>query len=209
MNHIYLYRNLLTEWHSYLNGSTPTVAFSSVDNKPAASIELLKRAQELCKGKENVKICAIGYPNLGKKSVVSALNNFLLNDPTKEEFKNIKVLETVGVVFGQNETNAITIKNVTDPDDLSDPYVSVHSIIKKADKNDILLLYEIAEYANTQEFLANVAAKKGFALKGGIPDYDITAKTVLRDWISGKIRYYEECPAKDKSVCISHSNHVI
>ena len=184
-----------------MNEKTPAIAFSSADNKPSVPSELLKRAQELCKGKESIKMCAIGYPNLGKRSVVSAINKFLLSDPTNEEFKNIKMSETVGVIFGQNETNAITLKNVADPDDLSDPYVIVHSIIKKADKNDMLLLYEIADYSNTQEFLANVATKKGLMLKGGVPDYDLTAKTVLHDWIEGKIRLYEECPT---TVCISH-----
>ena len=172
----------------------PTVLFSSIaeSDDDTKCVELIKVVREQCKDKANATLGIAGYPNVGKTALQATLNKFLLAKKDQDEYKGLKLLENVGVVFGQDNPNSVILKNVKYPDDLSDPYVPVHAIIKRVPKHELLLTYEIADFANTQEFLASVAALKKNFLKGGLPDYDSTAKMVLNDWIAGKIKYHQD-----------------
>jgi hypothetical protein len=51
-----------------------------------------------------------------------------------------------------------------------------------------------------QEFLAHVAHKVGKLKKGGVPDYRAAAVTVLRDWQSGKIKFFTLPPERTEKV---------
>lgn len=98
--------------------------------------------------------------------------------------------------------NSLILKSAKSPEDLADPFVHVHALTKNVPKHELLLLYEIADFSNTQDFLSQIAKKKGRYLKKGIPDYDSAAKLVLNDWLSGFIRYSEDCPyEEDKEKC--------
>ena len=46
----------------------------------------------------------------------------------------------------------------------------------------MLEYYCIPEYDDVQEFLGHLAKKMGKLKKGGIPDLEAAAKSVLRDW---------------------------
>ena len=46
----------------------------------------------------------------------------------------------------------------------------------------MLEYYCIPEYDDVQEFLSHLAKKTGKLKKGGIPDLEAAAKSVLRDW---------------------------
>ena len=54
----------------------------------------------------------------------------------------------------------------------------------------MLKLYRIGDYDNPKEFLVQVAMSRGKLKKGGIPDLEGTAKMILQDWVSGRIKYY-------------------
>jgi ribosome biogenesis GTPase A len=150
--------------------------------------------QELSKDKKQ-SVGVIGYPNVGKSTFIASLKNYLSKPET--DCKNIKLQEEAGVIFGEDKTNSLMLKTVKSPDDLDDPFVHVHALTKRVPKHELLLLYEIADFANTEEFLAQVAKKKGRYLKRGVPDYDSAAKLILNDWLSGFIPYSEDCPYED------------
>ena len=46
----------------------------------------------------------------------------------------------------------------------------------------MILHYCIPDYQNTAEFLSVLARRQGRLKKGGIPDINKAARTVLRDW---------------------------
>ena len=48
----------------------------------------------------------------------------------------------------------------------------------------------IVSYSSTEEFLQLVARRLGKIKKGGVPDIDAAARSVLQDWNAGKISYY-------------------
>lgn len=100
----------------------------------------------------------IGFPNVGKSSFITCLKNFQAKPETN--CKKIKLHDNPGVIFAEEAPNSLILKSVKSPEDLEDPFVHVHSLTKKVPKHELLLLYEIADFANTQEFLAQVAKKK-------------------------------------------------
>lgn len=56
------------------------------------------------------------------------------------------------------------------------------------------MLYSIPHFADTTGFLLGVARAKGRLRKGGVPDLDGTARSILRDWVAGRIAYYTAPP---------------
>uniref|UniRef100_A0A8D0HPS4 Uncharacterized protein n=1 Tax=Sphenodon punctatus TaxID=8508 RepID=A0A8D0HPS4_SPHPU len=54
--------------------------------------------------------------------------------------------------------------------------------------------YGVPDFRDTLEFLAHLARRQGKLKKGGTPDHDKAAKTVLSDWTSGKISYFTHPP---------------
>ncbi len=179
---------VLENWYQELNKEYPTAIFSVEADSAAQSSEVFKVILEaLPEHKAAIKVGIVGYPHVGKKSLLKVLNETVKDQP------KIELDQKVGTVLGKKEPNSLVIKTVADLEDLADPYGPVHALLKKVPKDEILLQYEIQDYNNTQEFLACVARGKGMLLKGGMPDYDSAARMVLNDWVEGKLRYYQEC----------------
>lgn len=59
---------------------------------------------------------------------------------------------------------------------------------------ELLRLYEINPYKSQDEFLGQIARKKGFLQAGGIANFDQTARSVIRDFLNGKIKYFTAPP---------------
>lgn len=59
--------------------------------------------------------------------------------------------------------------------------------------------YGIKAWSDTEDFLNQVAIKKGKLKKGGEPDVKTTAKLILIDWQRGELPYFALPPnAKDE-----------
>eukprot|EP01022_Parablepharisma_sp_SALTPOND_P027725 TRINITY_DN675_c0_g1_i10.p3 TRINITY_DN675_c0_g1~~TRINITY_DN675_c0_g1_i10.p3 ORF type:complete len:353 (-),score=76.26 TRINITY_DN675_c0_g1_i10:6119-7177(-) len=182
--------SVLENWYERLSKELPTGIFNAMLESEEQCLELFKKVEKACKKTTTpIKVGVVGYPNVGKRSVLKALKTAVP--------KKFQLIEKTGTALGKKEPNSLIIKMVAELADLGDPYVPVHALIKKVPKDDMLLHYEIPDYTNTQEFLAYVARKEGFLLKGGLPDYDAAARKVLNDWVQGKIRYYQEPEQSD------------
>ena len=96
--------------------------------------------------------------------------------------------------MAKDSEEILVLKNIIKPSDVVDPIGPMNLIIQKANKEDILKLYRIADYDNAKEFLINVAMTRGRLKKGGIPDLEGTAQMVLQDWVAGRIKYYSLPP---------------
>ena len=178
---------VLEAWYQAMSKELPTAIFSTISDPAAQVAELCKKIEGACANAEQIKVGIVGYPNVGKRSLHKAISQ---KSPVNSK---IVLDDQIGTILAKKEPNALIIKYVGELNDLSDPYVPVHALIKKVSKDELLLQYEIQDYSNTQEFLACIARKQGLLLKGGLPDYDAAARLVLKDWIEGRIRFYEEC----------------
>lgn len=60
------------------------------------------------------------------------------------------------------------------------------------------MLYNVPYFGDSVvSFLMEVARAKGRLRKGGVPDLDGTARSIIRDWVAGRIAYYTSPPSAE------------
>jgi len=161
------------------------------------------------KGTEtSIVVGVVGYPNVGKSSVINSLKRAkscgVGSTPgftkTVQEVvitKNIKILDSPGIVMatGDNES-AVVLRNCVKVESLDDPITPVDMILSRCDKHQMMMKYNIGNYEDTNGFLSLLAVRYGKLKKGGKPNVTAAAKSVLKDWNSGKICYYTRPPQR-------------
>lgn len=65
-------------------------------------------------------------------------------------------------------------------------------------------MYSIPPFTTTTEFLIHIARLRGRMRKGGIPDLENAARSILQDWNAGRIPYYT-LPPKNQSTDVAAS----
>ena len=181
------------------------------------------RASGASSGKEKksnktcITVGIIGYPNVGKSSILNSLKRFRAVgvSPTPgfttslQEVvldKNIRLIDSPGVVFDGNdnqgrEVGAI-LRSGIDADSIEDPIPAIQELLDRCTMESLMMTYNIPAFPCAMTFLAMVARTKGRVLKGGIPDKIMAARCVIKDWNKGKIPYYS-VPPNDKEVEMS------
>lgn len=186
--------------------------------------------------KRSVSVGVIGYPNVGKSSVINALTARLNKGssnacPTGAEAgvttslrqvkldSKLKLIDSPGIVFpnaGEKSTNKksdkkkvdeharLVLLNAVPPKQIEDPIPAVKLLLKRLSATDGLLqkllsLYGIPALFPTggdqvSDFLIHVARKRGRLGKGGIPNLDAAAMTVINDWRDGRIQGWVNAP---------------
>ncbi|OCF32294.1 nuclear GTP-binding protein [Kwoniella heveanensis BCC8398] len=159
----------------------------------------------------------VGYPNVGKSSLINSLKRSracaVAAMPGKTRIvqevvldKGVKILDCPGVVLedigremegeaGKRKQAEIMLRNCVKAELVEDPISPVEVILSKVDPAQLQKLYNIPPYDNIRDFLIKVALTRGRLGKGGIPDLEGSAVSVLRDWNSGKISYFTVPPA--------------
>ncbi|CAK63270.1 unnamed protein product (macronuclear) [Paramecium tetraurelia] len=168
-------------------------------------LELIKNYSKNDGVKSSVTVGVIGYPNVGKSSVINSLKRSkacaVSSTPgfTKglQEVvidSQVKIIDCPGVVFDSENKESTLLRNIIKIEQIEDPREPIGEILKKVSKNELLLLYKIQTFNNLNEFLCQVALARGKLQKGGIPDLDCAARIVLQDWNQGKIKYFTVPP---------------
>ncbi|KAM9993492.1 hypothetical protein ACTFIZ_011451 [Dictyostelium cf. discoideum] len=169
-------------------------------------LQLLKNYSRSLNIKTSVTVGIIGYPNVGKSSLINSLKRTrsvgVGATPGFTKFaqevhldKNVKLLDSPGIVpIKGNVDENIILRNVVKLEKVTDPIAPVDAILSRCSQKQILDIYEIAQYQSTTDFLTQVAAKRKKIVKGGIADLRSTAISVIRDWTGGKIPFYTQPP---------------
>ncbi|KAM0792755.1 hypothetical protein ACM66B_002529 [Microbotryomycetes sp. NB124-2] len=156
--------------------------------------------------KQSLTIGLIGHPNVGKSSVINTLKRSracsVAPTPgwTKEVQeivleKGVRVLDCPGVVVETRGETEGALRGTVKVEDIADPKTPVELILQRCKKEHLQMLYNIPSFENTvTAFLLEVARSKGRLRKGGVPDLNGTAKSVVRDWVAGRIPYYTSPP---------------
>lgn len=169
-------------------------------------LQLLKNYARLDgekKSKKQIIVGVIGFPNVGKSSLINTLKRSkaaaIGNTPgmTKsiQEIhldKDIVLLDSPGVVLTKENTDSLILRNVIKLEDLKDPIRPIELLLSKVDHVKLMKLYRISEFEGTTDFLSQVGLKRGKLNKGGVANFDATARIVLRDFNNGKIHFYTE-----------------
>ncbi|KAK0669439.1 putative nuclear GTP-binding protein [Cercophora samala] len=217
--HVFNHRDITVQ-------STSSALFKAL--KSYAASRNLKRA---------ISVGVIGYPNVGKSSVINALlsrlggRNNRAPCPAGAEAgvttsiravkidQRLTLLDSPGIVFPstgsissftpKNPTEAhahLVLLNAVPPKQIDDPVPAVTLLLKRLSAQPELLekmiqLYDLPPLLinpesgdSTTDFLVQVARKRGRLGRGGVPNIQAAAMTVVTDWRDGRIQGWSAVP---------------
>lgn len=197
------------KWVKILSKDFPTLAFhASVTNSfgKGALISLLRQFGKLHADKRQISVGVIGYPNVGKSSVINTLmgKKCCKAAPVPGETKvwqyitlmrRIFLIDSPGIVYNVGDDEVETVlKGVVRAERLETPTDFIAPILDRVRPEYIAKFYQIAEWTDATDFLNKVAQHNGKLLKGGEFDVHGIAINVINDWQRGKLPYFVAPP---------------
>ncbi|XP_056644457.1 nucleolar GTP-binding protein 2 [Diorhabda sublineata] len=192
-------------WVAILNKEYPTVAFHASITHPfgkGSLLNLLRQLSTLHIDKKQISVGFIGYPNVGKSSVINTLRSKKVCKvaPIAGEtkvwqyitlMKRIYLIDCPGVVYPSAETDVEKVlKGVVRVELVNDPEDYIEHVLQRVKPEYIRKTYKIDEWSSPTDFLEKLAQRSGKLLKKGEPDIASVAKMVLNDWQRGKLPFY-------------------
>ncbi|KFV50060.1 Nucleolar GTP-binding protein 2, partial [Tyto alba] len=196
-------------WVAVLSQEYPTLAFHASLTNPfgkGAFIQLLRQFGKLHSDKKQISVGFIGYPNVGKSSVINTLRSKKVCNvaPIAGETKvwqyitlmrRIFLIDCPGVVYPSGDTETdIVLKGVVQVEKIKSPEDHISAVLQRAKPEYIRKTYKIDSWKDAEEFLEKLAARTGKLLKGGEPDMQTVSKMVLNDWQRGRIPFFVKPP---------------
>lgn len=167
--------------------------------------------------KKQISVGFIGYPNVGKSSIINTLKKKKVCTvaPIPGETKvwqyitlmrRIYLIDCPGVVplSAKDSESDTVLKGVVRVENLETPAEHIPELLERVRKEYIERTYGLEPRPGGWKgeegatiLLSAIAKKSGKLLKGGEPDLESAAKMVLNDWIRGKIPYFVPPPDKE------------
>uniref|UniRef100_A0A8C1URR8 Nucleolar GTP-binding protein 2 n=1 Tax=Cyprinus carpio TaxID=7962 RepID=A0A8C1URR8_CYPCA len=218
-------------WVAVLSQEYPTLAFhASLTNSfgKGSLIQLLRQFGKLHSDKKQISVGFIGYPNVGKSSVINTLRSKKVCNvaPLAGETKvwqyitlmrRIFLIDCPGVVYPSDDSETdIVLKGVVQVEKIRNPEDHIGGVLERAKAEYIQKTYRIPSWSSAEDFLEKLAFRTGKLLKGGEPDLSTVSKMVLNDWQRGRIPFFVKPPGceMDEEVnghlfLISHKSFVV
>ncbi|CAD7684207.1 unnamed protein product [Nyctereutes procyonoides] len=196
-------------WVAVLSQDYPTLAFHASLTNPfgkGAFIQLLRQFGKLHTDKKQISVGFIGYPNVGKSSVINTLRSKKVCNvaPIAGETKvwqyitlmrRIFLIDCPGVVYPSEDSETdIVLKGVVQVEKIKTPEDHIGAVLERAKPEYISKTYKIDSWENAEDFLEKLAFRTGKLLKGGEPDFQTVGKMVLNDWQRGRIPFFVKPP---------------
>ncbi|CAF2521910.1 unnamed protein product [Rotaria sp. Silwood2] len=193
-------------WVAILSRSHPTLAFHASMRKSfgkQALIQLLRQFSRLHQDKKQISIGFIGYPNVGKSSVINTLRSEKVAPIAGETkvwqyitlMKRMFLIDCPGIVYPAEDSETdIVLKGVVRVENVPQPEQYIEELLKRVKHEYILKTYSIDDFTTAEDFLEKLARKTGKLLKGAEPDLQTVAKMVLNDYQRGKLPHYVPPP---------------
>ncbi|CEH18940.1 related to nog2-gtpase involved in ribosomal large subunit-nucleus export [Ceraceosorus bombacis] len=183
-------------WVKVLSKEYPTLAFhASINNSfgKGALIQLLRQFSQLHSDRKQISIGMIGYPNVGKSSIINTLKKKKVCNvaPIPGETKvwqyvtltrRIYLVDCPGIVpvgAADSETNTV-LKGVVRVENLETPAEHIQALLTRVKPDYLRRTYGLEQWSNHEDFLAQLAKKMGKLLKGGDADLETAAKMPIR-----------------------------
>lgn len=196
-------------WVAILSSEYPTVAFHASLTHPfgkGSLINLLRQFAKLHIDKKQISVGFIGYPNVGKSSVINTLRSKKVCKvaPIAGETKvwqyitlmrRIYLIDCPGVVYPSAESDIDKVlKGVVRVELVENPEDYIPAVLERVKKEYMLKTYKVDDWESAEQFLEKLATRMGKLLKGREPDIAAVARIVLNDWQRGKLPFYVPPP---------------
>ncbi|KAJ7508448.1 NUC091 domain-containing protein [Mycena galericulata] len=204
----------------HLTPRYPTIAFHASPNHSfgkGSLIQLLRQFAQLHSDKKQISVGFIGYPNVGKSSVINTLKSGKVCRvaPVPGETKvwqyitltrRIYLIDCPGIVptsAHDSETSTV-LKGVVRVEALPTPSDHIPALMERVKPIYLSRTYGVPlpdeGRWEPEEFLDKLARMKGRLLKHGEPDLDSVAKIVLSDWVRGRIPFFAPPPERSEAL---------
>ena len=193
-------------WLHELSREYPTLAFHASVTNPfgkGSLLGLLRQLSRLRSDKQYISVGLVGYPNVGKSSVINTLRSKKVCRvaPIPGETKvwqyitltrKIFLIDCPGVVYnGTTDTESETIlKGVVRVENLDDAADHVPEVLARVKRVYLRRAYRLEDWADAEDFLGQLARRAGKLTKGGEPDLNTVGKMVLLDWQRGRLPFF-------------------
>ncbi|ACS91010.1 GTPase [Thermococcus sibiricus] len=194
------------EEYKQKNKDIPIVFISARERKGTGILreEIKKLAKEFFEqGKDKVKVVLVGYPNVGKSTIINVLKGkhavgtapipgYTKGKQLIRLSKKIWVVDSPGVV-PIDDFEELVIRGGFPADKIEDPVKPALKLIKRlleTRKEAIIEKYGIIDFENEEQILKAIGEKKGLLKKGGKVNLEETARYLLREWQTGKFTLF-------------------
>lgn len=214
-------------WMGELAKDRPTVAFhASLTHAfgKGALISLLRQFGKLHEDKKQISVGIIGYPNVGKSSIINTLTSkkAVKVAPIPGEtkiwqyvslFRRISLIDSPGVVVdtaGDTETDSV-LKGVVRAERLESPEDFIEAICAKVKREHIAAQYKLPKdgeetWTNALELMEMISKRCGRLLKGGDPCIRSSAIMIINDYQRGRLPHFVPPPElKEEEVPVEES----
>jgi len=157
-----------------------------------------------------ISVGFIGYPNVGKSSVINTLCGKRATKvaPIAGEtkvwqyvtlFRKVFLVDCPGTVAPSRSDTAedIVLRGVCQVEKLQEPAAYVPAVLARVKREHMVATYGVQEWEDANSFMEQLAVRQGKLLKQGEPDVPTVAKMVLNDFIRGKLPHFNAPPEEE------------
>ena len=157
---------------------------------------LRQKIRELAKKKKIKKpiVGVVGYPNVGKSSIINALKGkgsaktspeagFTKGAQYLKVGNDFLMIDTPGVIArGKNNEEELVLIGAKNPYAMKDPDLAVIKLLKD-NPGLIEKRYGVEIKEDKEETIEDIALKLNLKKKGNLPDVDRVSRKILQDWV--------------------------
>ncbi|WP_297556026.1 GTPase [Thermococcus sp.] len=195
------------EWaEEYKRRSDIPLVFISARERKGTGIlrkEIKKLAKPILEEQGKVKVALIGYPNVGKSTIINTLKGkravgtapipgYTKGKQLIRLSKRIWLLDSPGVV-PIDDFDELVIKGGFPADKIEEPVKPALKLIGRileTRREAITEKFGIKEFESEEEILRKIGERRGLIKSGGEVDLEETARWLLREWQTGRFTLF-------------------
>jgi len=192
------------EWQQYF--TTQNIKTFYISSLTLAGIKRLKNFLDKAIVHRPATVLLVGYPKVGKSSLINALKGFK-SAPTSpypgspgytksstlyKILPGVYIIDTPGIIPPEGDDIEMIIRK-TPIEAIQNPVKIAQKIIEKLKEFDIDIISNTYHVQSTEplKILEEIAIKRGWMNKRDRePNIDEAARTIIRDYLRGKLTYY-------------------